>query len=105
MGPFPDNKWVVCHGPDTCHYVELEAGQVLETGQPSTEVFDSEAKAQERAEALNFQFRAKELADWDPTLLYHPGDPVLHNGKTWVATSNNTGNEPDDVPGDWDPVM
>jgi chitodextrinase len=104
MGPFPDNKWVICHGPDTCHYVELEAGQVLTTGQPTTEAFDTEAEAVAKAEVLNFQFPAKELADWDPALRYHPGDLVLHDGKQWKATSHNSGNTPDDVPGDWHEV-
>lgn len=102
MGPFPDTKWVVCHGPDVVHYVELEAGQVLATGQPNTEAYDTEAEAESRAEALNFQFPPRQLADWDAALRYHPGDKVLHDGKEWVATSHNSSNPPDDVPGDWD---
>jgi hypothetical protein len=40
-------------------------------------------------------------AAWDKAVAYTIGQSVTHNGKTWVATSDNTGNEPDDVPGDW----
>jgi hypothetical protein len=41
------------------------------------------------------------IKPWDATAAYLIGMRVTHNGKTWVATSDNTGNEPDDVPGDW----
>ena len=104
MGPVPNNQWVICHGPTVCHYVELESGSVLETGQPTTEVFDTEAEATARAEVLSFQFPPRGLADWDPALRYHPGDLVEHDGKQWKATSHNTGNALDPVPGDWDEV-
>jgi len=43
-------------------------------------------------------------AAWDASVAYKIGQSVTHNGKTWVATSHNTGNEPDDVPGDWQAV-
>jgi hypothetical protein len=41
---------------------------------------------------------------WDATTDYTIGMRVTHNGKTWTATSHNTNNPPDDVPGDWDEV-
>ena len=40
--------------------------------------------------------------EWNSTVQYQIGDKVRHNGKMWIATSSNTNNEPDDVPGDWD---
>jgi hypothetical protein len=39
--------------------------------------------------------------EWDAAVDYTIGERVLHGGRTWVATSNNRSNEPDDVPGDW----
>ena len=41
---------------------------------------------------------------WDAKAAYKVGDIVSHAGKRWKATSNNTGNMPDDVPGDWDEI-
>jgi hypothetical protein len=46
----------------------------------------------------------KTTPQWDAGTTYQPGDVVQHQGHTWKATSNNTGNEPDDVPGDWEEV-
>lgn len=110
MGPFDHPKWVVCHGNDSAvHYVELPAGQVLSSGQPQAEAFDTEAEAEVRAIALGHVFspvhQGRDRAPaWDAEYRYHPGDRVRHQGKEWVATSHNRGNEPDDVPGDWDAV-
>ena len=39
---------------------------------------------------------------WDATAAYKVGELVTHDGKRWKATSDNTGNEPDNVPGDWE---
>jgi hypothetical protein len=44
------------------------------------------------------------IPEWDAATGYSVGDLVEHQGRTWKATSNNTGNEPDDVPGDWEEV-
>ena len=41
---------------------------------------------------------------WDASEQYHIGDAVRHNGAMWKATSNNSNNEPDDVPGDWEKI-
>ena len=45
-----------------------------------------------------------ETKPWDAAAAYLVGMRVTHSGKTWIATSDNTGNEPDDVAGDWSPV-
>ena len=42
---------------------------------------------------------------WDASEQYHIGDAVRHEGTMWKATSNNSNNEPDDVPGDWEAVQ
>jgi hypothetical protein len=54
------------------------------------------------------EYKAKCLAvkaahpmPWDAKASYKVGDLVSHADKRWRATSNNSGNEPDDVPGDW----
>jgi len=54
MGPFTETKWIVCHGPDVVHYVELEPGYSLETGQPNCESFDVEQEALDRAIELGY---------------------------------------------------
>ena len=41
---------------------------------------------------------------WSASKQYHVDDIVIHNGKKWKATSNNSANEPDNVPGDWEVV-
>ena len=41
------------------------------------------------------------IPEWDAAAGYVVGNLVEHQGRTWKATSDNTGNEPDDVPGDW----
>jgi len=47
--------------------------------------------------------KQKEL-QWNSSKQYHIDDVVYHSFKMWKATSNNTNNEPDDVPGDWEVV-
>ena len=48
--------WYVCHGPDVVHFIELEAGSALTSGQPNIEKFDEEASAIVRAEELGYVF-------------------------------------------------
>ncbi len=48
--------WYVCHGPDTVHFVELDAGSALVSGQPNVEKFDTKAAAVARAEELGYVF-------------------------------------------------
>jgi hypothetical protein len=63
------------------------------------------AAVQKLRKAGGVEAAAKRLIpDWDATVGYSVGDLVEHQGRTWKATSNNTGNEPDDVPGDWEEV-
>jgi len=49
-------NWYVCHGPQAVHFVELEAGSALVSGQPNVEKFDAEAPAIARAEELGYVF-------------------------------------------------
>ena len=52
---YTDKKWVLCHnGNDICHYVELDAGIDLTSGQPHVEVFDSYELCAERIVMLGF---------------------------------------------------
>ena len=48
--------WHVCHGPEAVHYVELDAGSSLTSGQPNMEKFDTESAAVARAEELGYVF-------------------------------------------------
>ena len=48
--------WYVCHGPEAVHFIELEAGSALASGQPNIERFDEEAPAVARAESLGYVF-------------------------------------------------
>jgi hypothetical protein len=57
------------------------------------------------------EYKAKCLAvkadhplPWDAKAAYKVGDLVSHADKRWKATSNNTGNTPDDVVGDWEAI-
>ena len=47
-----NTTYYVCHGPAAVHYVELEQGSTLESGQPNIEQFDNEQEAKPRAEDL-----------------------------------------------------
>lgn len=60
MGPFTETKWIVCHGPDVVHYVELEQGSAVKSGQPNVEQFDNEQEAVARAEELGYVFTIEE---------------------------------------------
>ena len=52
---YTDKKWVLCHnGNDICHYVELDAGIDLTSGQQHVEVFDSYELCAERIVMLGF---------------------------------------------------
>jgi hypothetical protein len=63
------------------------------------------AAVQKLRKAGGVEAAAKRLIpDWDATAGYSVGDLVEHQGRTWKATSNNTGNEPDDIEGDWQEV-
>jgi len=59
-----NTSYYVCHGPAAVHYVELEQGSTLESGQPNIEQFDNEQEAKPRAEDLGFVFTIAE----DPQL-------------------------------------
>jgi hypothetical protein len=48
--------------------------------------------------------KAAHPLSWDATAAYKVGELVAHDGKRWKATSDNTGNQPDSVPGDWEEV-
>jgi len=61
MGPFNQTMWVVCHGPDVVHFIELEAGNSMATGQPNCEHFDTEEEGLARAEELGYVPPIEEL--------------------------------------------
>ena len=37
--------YYVCHGPNAVHYVELDSGSNMSSGQPNIEQFDNEGRA------------------------------------------------------------
>ncbi len=52
---YTEKKWIIAHNSnDVCHYVELEAGIDLTTGQPNVEAFDSFEECAERIVTLGF---------------------------------------------------
>jgi len=48
--------YYVCHGPNAVHYVELDSGSNMSSGQPNIEEFDNEAEAVARATELGYVF-------------------------------------------------
>ena len=59
---------------------------------------------QETAEMVVMQHMVRQKVaelTWNSGKQYHIGDVVYHVGKMWIATSNNTNNLPDSIPGDW----
>jgi|SaaInlV_120m_DNA_3_1039746.scaffolds.fasta_scaffold59652_1 hypothetical protein len=55
MGPFTETKWIVCHnGSGVIHYVILEPGTIMETGQPYCEGFADRDDALARAIKLGY---------------------------------------------------
>lgn len=52
---YTEKKWIIAHNSnDVCHYIELEAGIDLTTGQPSVEAFDTFEECAERIVMLGF---------------------------------------------------
>ena len=54
MGPFDTDKWFVCHGPGVVHFLKLDSGFVMSTGQPNCEEFNDEASGLARAKELGY---------------------------------------------------
>ena len=52
--------YYVCHGPNAVHYVELDSGSNMSSGQPNIEQFDNEATAVARATELGYVFPTEE---------------------------------------------
>jgi hypothetical protein len=52
--------YYVCHGPDAVHYVELDSGSNMSSGQTNIEQFDTEAEAVARATELGYVFPTEE---------------------------------------------
>ena len=52
--------YYVCHGPNAVHYVELDSGSNMSSGQPNIEQFDNEAEAVTRATELGYVFPTEE---------------------------------------------
>lgn len=53
-------KWYVCHGEETVHFIELNVGSAMVSGQPNIEEFDSEETAVARATALGYVFEVED---------------------------------------------
>ena len=60
MGPFTETKWVVCHGPGVVHFVDLNPGSIMETGQPYCEGFATKKDAIARATTLGYFIPAED---------------------------------------------
>lgn len=55
-------KYYLAHnGSDVCHCIELEEGQVIETGQPYLEQFDTQEECYARMEELGFEIPEDDL--------------------------------------------
>ena len=52
--------YYVCHGPNAVHYVELNSGSNMSSGQPNIEQFDNEVEAVARATELGYVFPTEE---------------------------------------------
>ena len=52
--------YYVCHGPNAVHYVELDSGSNMSSGQPNIEQFDTETEAVARATELGYVFPTEE---------------------------------------------
>ena len=41
------------------------------------------------------------VPEWQPDIIYGPGDHVKHEGKVYLKDDDGDNSEPDDVPGGW----
>lgn len=64
MGPFNTDKWFVCYGPEIVHFLKLDAGCVMSTGQPNCEEFSDEASGLARAKELGYVEPEAEEPSW-----------------------------------------
>ena len=54
MGPFDTDKWFVCHGSGVVHFLKLDSGSAMSTGQSNCEEFNDESSGLARAKELGY---------------------------------------------------
>lgn len=75
----------VCHGLyDAVHVIELDEGDVFQTGQPTVEDFSSESEAQARA----FNLGKRDYRLFEPEESFESGEYVEYNEQLFLALDN-----------------